>query len=509
MADFFGGRIPVVGVNPFNTGNSGVPGVLPQANFGTRNLNNVVGVGLNPDLGNAVSLESGFNLSNGSDFLASQVNSSLSPNTRNQLTQTVSSTLSSLGPASNLFSLTQGRGSQGVTSLASGFSGVTNPNFGGPSTLFPGAGGLGSVAANFAAAAAYTLGVGGPDVVMSIQPANQGPQLFGQQALADPTSPTTQAFSQFSSGGLPNYAGANFDVAGQEKLAAMDPGFSTVAGSEFSRGFGTSSTLGANFTGGLAAGASAPVPGYTAAAGTTEGLSSLGSTQDYFSYWKPETATAFENAEFSSPVTQSQENQSGAGQSWTFIVAPEDISWDSSNEVSRVAIFGTNNPPVVSGTRGKRDLSLSNALVEGFTRNSTVEDKIIALENLMNYSLNTQAGFVNVPVYQVWANDKKFGNNAYFVIQSVSAKETMRDLSGQSTRAYVDVKLMQVPAYQVDSGRDQASVAQTGAKAQTPAATAAGQTPAQASAAQANATANQGVPAAPKPQAATAPRTTG
>jgi hypothetical protein len=90
-----------------------------------------------------------------------------------------------------------------------------------------------------------------------------------------------------------------------------------------------------------------------------------------------------------------------------------------------------------------------------------VEFKIQQLEELMNYSLNTKAGYVNVPVYQVKANDKAYGNldGGYFVLSDVSVKEKMRDLRGNTTRAYVDVKLIQVPSYQVDSGRDQASEA--------------------------------------------------
>jgi hypothetical protein len=40
----------------------------------------------------------------------------------------------------------------------------------------------------------------------------------------------------------------------------------------------------------------------------------------------------------------------------------------------------------------------------------------------------------------------------------------MRDLKGNATRAYVDISLMQVPAYQVNSGRDQASAVTAGAK---------------------------------------------
>jgi hypothetical protein len=143
---------------------------------------------------------------------------------------------------------------------------------------------------------------------------------------------------------------------------------------------------------------------------------------------------------------------------WTFITAPEDVSWDIANQANRVDIFGTNNPPVVAGSRGMRDLTLGNALVEGFVRNVSVEGKVAALEQLMNYGLNSSDGYVSVPVYQVWANEKSYGGpDAYYIIKDIKVKEAMRDLKGNSTRAYVDISLMQVPAYQVGTGRDQAS----------------------------------------------------
>ena len=149
---------------------------------------------------------------------------------------------------------------------------------------------------------------------------------------------------------------------------------------------------------------------------------------------------------------------------WTFITAPEDISWSVGNQATRIDMFGTNSPPVVAGARGMRDLKLGNALVEGFIRNVTVEDKVAALEKLMNYQLNASDGFVKVPVYQVKANDKAYGNG-YYIIRDVSVKETMRDLKGNATRAYVDIDLMEVPAYQVNSGRDLASQPAAAAKA--------------------------------------------
>ena len=150
---------------------------------------------------------------------------------------------------------------------------------------------------------------------------------------------------------------------------------------------------------------------------------------------------------------------------WKFITAPEGISWETANAVQRVDMFGTNTPPIVSGTKGMRELNLSNCLVEGFIRGVTVEGKIAALEKLTNYSLNTEAGFVNVPVYQLWANEKAYGDTGFFIIKSVKVTEKLRDLRGDATRAVVDIALTQVPEYQVGSGRDQANEHFAGAKA--------------------------------------------
>jgi hypothetical protein len=102
-----------------------------------------------------------------------------------------------------------------------------------------------------------------------------------------------------------------------------------------------------------------------------------------------------------------------------------------------------------------------------------VEDQVIALESLLNYSLNTSKGFINIPVYHLKANNKAYGDasgndGGFYVIKDIKVKESMRDLSGNATRVNVDVSFTQVPQYQVDSGRDQASQAVTGSKAAFP-----------------------------------------
>ena len=148
---------------------------------------------------------------------------------------------------------------------------------------------------------------------------------------------------------------------------------------------------------------------------------------------------------------------------WTFITAPQDVSWSIANQSTRIDMFGTNSPPVVAGTKGMRDLSLSDSLVEGFVRGVTVEGKLAALEKLTNYKETLSDGFVSVPVYQVWASKKSYGNG-YYIIKDVKIKEAMRDLRGDATRAYVDISFMEVPEYQVNSGRDLASKVAASAK---------------------------------------------
>jgi len=151
---------------------------------------------------------------------------------------------------------------------------------------------------------------------------------------------------------------------------------------------------------------------------------------------------------------------------WTFITAPKDISWNIANASNRVEIFGTNNPPVTAGTKGMRELTLNDSLVEGFVRKVTVEGKIIALEELLKYTLNKGDGFVSVPVYEIWANSKSYGGSSgsagYFIFKDIKVNEKLRDLKGNTTRATVDVSFMQVPAYQVNTGRDQATATTAG-----------------------------------------------
>lgn len=159
---------------------------------------------------------------------------------------------------------------------------------------------------------------------------------------------------------------------------------------------------------------------------------------------------------------------SEGGSGWKFICAPEDISWETSAQVDRVGIFGANYAPVQAGTRGMRELNINGAIVEGFCRNIQVEDKVKLLEDLMKMKISEGNRYLQIPVYKVTANSKKYGEGygegGHYIIKSIKVQEKMRDLQGNTTRAIVDVSLTQVPAYQVESGRDIASPAVAGAK---------------------------------------------
>jgi hypothetical protein len=69
-------------------------------------------------------------------------------------------------------------------------------------------------------------------------------------------------------------------------------------------------------------------------------------------------------------------------------------------------------------------------------------------------------------VYEIWANNKSYGNGngegGYFIFKDIKVNEMLRDLKGNTTRATVDVSFIQVPAYQVNTGRDQATAITAG-----------------------------------------------
>jgi hypothetical protein len=453
---FEGGVLSTVGITPsFVTGlatqtaSSGVPQALGQvwqgsgqSFFGSAGqalagglAGSAVNIALNSALGTNVVGPQGFSLNSGANILASTVTPYVTGAVAAGINQQIQQSLKGAGAFGPILTNV---GTQLVNQAANGITnaifGAANPGAGGGNAtnykMFPGADGIGEVKAVYNDGGAYTL----TDIVFSLQPANQGPQAFGDaQASSDPKTATTAATTQVAgnSGTATSGAQAAANTAKAEKMAQGTSGktdYDRAILQFMSKGTPTNEADIANLN--------------------PEQLRALNDTLN---------AT---DGQGLVPLPTA-----GYIGSWSFITAPEDVSWDVANNAQRVDIFGTNNPPVVAGSRGMRDLTLSNALVEGFVRGVSLEGKIAALENLMNYNLNGSDGFVSVPVYQVWASEKSYGGaQAYYIIKDVKVKETMRDLKGNATRAYVDLSLMQVPAYQVNSGRDQASATTAGAK---------------------------------------------
>jgi hypothetical protein len=145
---------------------------------------------------------------------------------------------------------------------------------------------------------------------------------------------------------------------------------------------------------------------------------------------------------------------------FTFITPPQEVQYTQGAQVEQVSMFGTNNPPLTVGSLNSGELSLGSALMEGFTLGKQVQQP---LENLLSMQevLLDSSGFVNVPVWSVMANERNYG---LYVIENVDIAEEMRDMTGRTTRAMVNVKFRQVAPYQVNTGRDQALSAGTAPK---------------------------------------------
>lgn len=137
---------------------------------------------------------------------------------------------------------------------------------------------------------------------------------------------------------------------------------------------------------------------------------------------------------------------------WQFITPPQDVSWNKSGKSNIVDTFGTNSPFVTYGATSLRKMSLGNAMIEGFSNGKQVEGNINNLEVCMNMVI--QSGYSAPYCWKVFAGNKNYGS---FIITDVKVKEAMRDFAGKSTRAFVDVELQEVPAYQVSGGIDLAS----------------------------------------------------
>jgi len=144
---------------------------------------------------------------------------------------------------------------------------------------------------------------------------------------------------------------------------------------------------------------------------------------------------------------------------WYFVTAPQEVSWSKDSVTKEIDTYGTNNPYFNYGTTKLRKLSLSNAMIEGFSDSKQVENNVVSLEACMRMIIDEGTGYASPYCWKVYAGDKSYGT---FLITSVNVREEMRDMSGKATRAIVDVELQEVPPYQVASGTDITSTAAFG-----------------------------------------------
>lgn len=428
------GPIPVFQVSSNSLINNTVGGLVNST------INGVVNVGLSGELGQQVTNFLGLGTAEPPKNLVSSI---LTPGLVSTGSEALSNALTSsilnsraLGPGGPFVAELGSSVIRGLTgNLIQGLSGLTG-NQSGPTRFFPGAG-QEDEDANYGSSA-FNQGQVGADVVFSIRPA-----LTAAAALAQ------EEIKGNAPGGVPPSIAYNTNTISN----AFTP-TSTLSSVLANPGYLApifQSDLSSNF---YYLDPSSPLSLYLVSTFSKE-------WQNY----EPllQTSEGFEAA-FASGNALMQEEAQAAG--WKFTTTPGDITWETAAKVDRVQIFGTNKPPVISGTRGMRDLSISNTLIEGFTFGKSVEGKIAKLESLMNYTLTQQ--YVKVPVYWITASDKKYGDGnkdgGYYVMKQIKVKEELRDLSGRTTRAMVDVSFAQVPDYQVDDGRDLASKSVSGGK---------------------------------------------
>ena len=147
---------------------------------------------------------------------------------------------------------------------------------------------------------------------------------------------------------------------------------------------------------------------------------------------------------------------------WYFITAPQEVSWKKDSEAKQMATYGTNSPYLNYGATKLRELTLGNALIEGFSNAMQVEDNVTSLERCMHMVIS-EDGYAAPYCWNAFAGGKSYGT---FIITGVSIKEVMRDMSGNATRAVADISLQEVPPYQVSSGADSTSTAIQGSLSQ-------------------------------------------
>jgi hypothetical protein len=233
---FEGGPLSVVGITPSyitglatQTASSGVAQSLGQIWQGSGQsfagsagqalggalAGTAVNIALNSALGTNVVGPQGLSLNSGANILASTITPFVTSSVAGAVNQNIQQSLKSAGAFGPILS------NIGTSLVNQAFNGLGNAIFGATDTatnykMFPGGGD--EPPADYGGSS-YTLS----DVVFSLQPANQGPQAFGDaQSYSLPKSITTLPFNELSS--MPLLAGS--PTANTLKQSAMVNGLS-------------------------------------------------------------------------------------------------------------------------------------------------------------------------------------------------------------------------------------------------------------------------------------------
>jgi hypothetical protein len=486
----FNGIIPTITLFKNSSIDSGVRSKL--STLGNAGLN----YGLSQALGESLSTKLGIAPPGKSNFIGSIAVPGLINTGVQGLSQYIDKSITNsqaLGPfgpfAGNLVNT-------GVVALANQTSNVLKntllPNLSlsanqNPNLYFPGAGGAGEGEANYATGGLlgqggekkqpYSLGNGGPDVIFSIVPASLA-QAAEEARKSTKQKPAAQAppGSNTSAAEAPK-ADPSQVVANAPNSAAPSNTESSIVPytpalnlnvSDFNNIYNFQNVQNIAFR----SNDSFLVTGVEMSPLEPSSLNGFSQNSAVTNYYGKSVGQPKPNIPKSAKPTQSQPPKepwlSETVGGWKFICPPEDISWETTFQSERVPIFGLNDAPVIGGSKSMRDLTLNNAIVEGFTRGKTITQKIYLLENLMRMKMGQGSGaqgsqYVQIPVYKVYSNNRAYGygntteEKGFFIIKSIKVQEKLRDLNGNTTRAMVDISLTQVPAYQVNSGRDIAS----------------------------------------------------
>ena len=243
MAKFEGGAIGTVGITgsfftqlATQTASSGVAQALGQVWQGSGQsffgqagqalggalAGSAVNIALNSAFNTNVPGPQGFSLNSGANILASTITPYVTSSVSAGINQNIQKSLQNAGPFGPVLSgIGTGLVNQATQGITNAIFGAATSGSGTNIKMFPGGGGPGEAQADYGGSA-YTL----TDLVFSLQPANQGPQAFGQrQSYTFPKSITKLPFNDLTS--MPLLAGSA--TANALKQSAMVGGLTKKA----------------------------------------------------------------------------------------------------------------------------------------------------------------------------------------------------------------------------------------------------------------------------------------